>query len=389
MSGRPRLVHLTTTDISLALLLQPQLEAFAEAGYDVIGMSAPGPYLDELTKAGIRHEPITHFTRRMAPQHDALALRELRRAFRRLQPDIVHTHNPKPGVFGRLAARSAHIPAVVNTVHGLYALPSDRAVKRWVVYGLERVAARYSDAELVQNPEDIPVLDRLGIRAPKVRLLGNGIDLTRFDAVAGRETRAAIRAELGVDDDTIVIGAVGRLVAEKGYREMFEAARSLRATTPNVLVLVVGPHDTDKHDAISSGELTEATAAGGVRFLGERRDVERLYAAFDVFIIASWREGFSRSGMEAAAMGLPVIATDVRGCRQVVEHERSGLLIPVRDPAAIAAAIQRLASDANLRSSMGAAGVELARREFDQQRVIDITLATYEDVLGRRPVQAK
>jgi glycosyltransferase involved in cell wall biosynthesis len=383
---RPTLIHLTTTDISLALLLQPQLKAFADAGYDVIGMSAPGPYVDDLARDGIRHEPIKHFTRRMAPQHDALALRELRRAFRRLQPDIVHTHNPKPGVLGRLAARWVRVPAVVNTVHGLYALPSDRAAKRWLVYGLERVAARCSDAELVQNVEDIPVLDHLGIRAPKVRLLGNGIDLSRFDAAAGRARRAGARAELEIDESTIVVGAVGRLVAEKGYRELFAAARALKTTAPNVLMLVVGPDDTDKPDAITSIELSQATAMGGVRFLGEQRDVERLYAAMDVFIIASWREGFSRSGMEAAAMGLPVIATDVRGCRQVVDHERTGLLIPVRDPEAIVEAVQRLAADADLRRRMGDAGADMARREFDQQRVIDITLATYAEVLGGEPV---
>jgi glycosyltransferase involved in cell wall biosynthesis len=367
-------------------LLQPQLKAFVDAGYDVIGMSAPGPYVDELTRDGIRHVPVKHFTRRMAPQHDALALGELRREFRHLQPDIVHTHNPKPGVLGRLAARSARVPAVVNTVHGLYALPSDRALKRWVVYGLERAAARFSDAELVQNVEDLPVLHRLGIRAPKVRLLGNGIDLSRFDATASGADRTAARAELDIDDATIVVGAVGRLVAEKGYRELFAAARRLRETSPNVQLLIIGPTDADKHDAITAEECREAEATAGVRFLGERRDVERLYAAMDVFIIASWREGFSRSGMEAAAMGVPVIATDVRGCRQVVEHERTGLLIPVRDADAIVGAVRRLAENTDLRRTMGEAGVELARREFDQRRVIDITLATYADVLGREPV---
>ena len=382
MRGRPRLVHVTTTDMSLALLLQPQLEAFSRAGYEVIGMSAPGPFVPELETSGIVHEPVAHFTRRMAPHHDALALAELTRAFRRLRPDIVHTHNPKPGVVGRLAARAARVPAVVNTVHGLYALPDDRRSKRWVVYGLERLAATCSDAELVQNPEDLPVLAGLGIRAPKARLLGNGIDLCRFDAARGRSLRADVRAELGIDERTVVVGAVGRLVAEKGYRELFTAARALRDTTPPVLLMVVGPPDLDKHDAISQTELDHASAAG-VRFLGERRDVERIYAAMDIFVIASWREGFSRSGMEAAAMGLPVIATDIRGCRQVVDHDRTGLLIPVRDAGAIAAAVRGLADDPDRRRAMGAAAIDKARDEFDQQRVIDITLATYDDVLRR------
>jgi glycosyltransferase involved in cell wall biosynthesis len=381
MRGRPRLVHLTTTDMSLALLLQPQLEAFSRAGYEVIGMSAPGPFVPELESSGIVHEPIAHLTRRMAPHHDALALAELTRVFRRLRPDIVHTHNPKPGVFGRLAARAARVPAIVNTVHGLYALPQDRRAKRWVVYGLERLAATCSDAELVQNPEDLPVLAGLGIREPKARLLGNGIDLCRFDSARGRSLRADCRAELGIDDRTVVVGAVGRLVAEKGYREVFAAARALRETSP-VLVVVVGPSDLDKHDAISQVELDRA-AGEGVRFLGERRDVERIYAAMDVFVIASWREGFSRSGMEAAAMGLPVIATDIRGCRQVVDHDRTGLLVPVRDAGAIAAAVHQLADAPDRRRAMGTAAIEKARDEFDQQRVIDITLAAYDEVLPR------
>ena len=382
--ARPVLVHLTTTDISHALLLQPQLRAFADAGFDVVAMSAPGPYVAGLERDGIRHVPVRHFTRRMAPHHDALAFVELRRAFRQLRPDIVHTHNPKPGVLGRVAARAARVPGVVNTVHGLYALPSDGAVKRTVVYNLERVAARCSDAELVQNPEDIPVLARLGIHGPKVRLLGNGIDLARFDGRAAGAARADVRRELEIADDTVVVGTVARLVVEKGYRELFTAARALASEMPNVVFLAIGPFDTDKSDAITTAEMDDVARHSNLRFLGERHDVERLYAAMDVFVIPSWREGFSRSGMEAAAMGLPMIASDVRGCRQVVDDDVTGVLVPVRRADALTNAIRRLAADTAARTSMGAAGMEKARREFDQQRVIDITLATYADVQARR-----
>ncbi len=384
MTRRPRLVHLTTTDISLAWLLRPQLEAFDRAGYEVITMSAPGMHADQLGRDGIRHEPVEHFTRRMAPHQDVLSFFELRRAFRRLAPDIVHTHNPKPGVFGRVAARSVKVPGIVNTVHGLYAVPQDRALKRHAVYTLERVAARCSHAELVQNEEDIPVLASLGIRAPKVKLLGNGVDLERFTPARSHATREAARAELGLDAATCVIGVVGRLVAEKGYREIFTAAGDLAASDPHVTILVIGPTDDDKHDAITADERSRAEAHGNVRFLGERRDVERMYAAMDVFALASWREGFSRSGMEAAACGLPIVTTDVRGCRQVVDHDVTGLLVPVRRPDLLTIALRRLANDRAARHSMGEAGAQKARREFDQQRVIDITLATYEEVLHRR-----
>jgi glycosyltransferase involved in cell wall biosynthesis len=379
-----RVVHVTTTDISLALLLGPQLRAFAAAGHEVIGMSAPGEWVGRLAADGIRHVPLRHATRAVAPTHDAQALSELRGLFRTLRPDIVHTHNPKPGVYGRLAARAAHVPVIVNTVHGLYATPEDRWVRRAVVYTLERLAARCSHAELVQNPEDVEVLVRLGIPRPKLHLLGNGVDLARFDpSRVASERRAALRVEVGAGPDDVVCGLVGRLVWEKGYREVFAAAARLRATLPHVRIVVIGPRDLDKRDGISDTDLDRARREG-VTFLGLRHDVDALYAAMDIYVLASHREGFPRSAMEAAAMGVPVVATDIRGCRQVVDDGRTGRLVPVRDVDALVDAIGALAADAGLRRTLGEAARAKARREFDQQYVIDTTLAVYEKLLARQ-----
>jgi glycosyltransferase involved in cell wall biosynthesis len=383
-----RLVHVTTTDMSLALLLGPQLRAFAAAGYDVIGMSAPGEWVGQLEADGIRHVPLRHATRAVALTHDARALGELRGLFRALRPEIVHTHNPKPGVYGRLAARAARVPVIVNTVHGLYATPDDRWARRAVVYTLERLAASCSHAELVQNPEDVEVLARLGIPRSKLHLLGNGIDLARFDpSSVARERTAALRAEMGAGPDDVVCGLVGRLVWEKGYREVFAAAARLRDTAPHLRIVVIGPRDADKPDAIGDADV-ERARRDGVTFLGLRHDVEALYTAMDIYVLASHREGFPRSAMEAAAMGVPVVATRIRGCRQVVDDGRTGRLVPVGDVDALAGAIAALATDAELRRSLGEAAREKARREFDQQRVIDTTLAVYESLLARRALVA-
>jgi glycosyltransferase involved in cell wall biosynthesis len=384
--SRPRLVHVTTTDISLVLLLGPQLAAFGDAGYEVIGVSAPGPYVPRLEELGVQHVPLRNATRSVAPVKDVSALFELRKLFARLRPDIVHTHNPKPGVYGRIGARMAGVPVVVNTVHGLYAQPGDAWARRAVVYGLERVAAKCSAAELVQNVEDLPVLRRLGIPEQKLHLLGNGIDLDHFDARrAAPGSRAALRVEWGVPDEAVVCGVVGRLVWEKGYREVVDAARRLRTEAPNVRIVVVGPRDTAKAEALTEADIAEAESIGNIRFVGERADVDACYAAFDLYALASYREGFPRSAMEAAAMGLPVVATDIRGCRQVVDDGRTGRLVPVRDAAAMAAAIASVASDATARRAMAAAAREKAERDFDQRRCIDITLGTYEALLGRQP----
>lgn len=379
---RPRLVHLTTADISLELLIGPQLSAFIDAGYEVIGVSAPGPFVERVEARGVQHIPLRNATRAMAPHKDLFAIEELRRLFRRLDPAIVHTHNPKPGLYGRIAARAARVPVVVNTVHGLYAMPEDSWKKRAVVYGLERVASTCSDAELVQNPEDITTLRTvLHEPASKITLLGNGVDLERFGPPgAGDPIRARLREELGAGDDTVVVGAVGRLVFEKGYAELFEAWRQVRDEHPDAMLIVVGPHDPDKDDELDA-ESIAAAESSGVQFLGMRDDVEDLYRAMDLYVLASHREGFPRSAMEAAASGLPIVTTDIRGCRQVVVDGDNGLLVPVRSPAGLRAALSELISDQELRSRMSTAAVARAAAEFDQQRCIDTTLSTYARLL--------
>lgn len=380
-----RLLHLTTSDISLALLLGPQLRAFANAGYEVIGASAPGPFVAEMSAAGVRHIPVRNASRAVTPARDFAALVELRAMFRALRPDIVHTHNPKPGIYGRLAARAAGVPVVVNTVHGLYATPEDRWRKRAAVYGLERLAATCSHAELVQNPEDLDTLRRIGVPAGRLRLLGNGIDLARFSPRrTSADQVAALRHDMGARPEQVVCLAVGRLVGEKGFRELFAAAEVLRNSVPDLHIVVVGPDEPEKTDALTTTEMEKARSAGNISFLGLRRDMEAIYQASDIFVLASHREGMPRAAMEAAAMGLPIVATNVRGCRQVVDDGRTGSLVPVREYLALAAAIERLAQDGDLRGRFGSAAREKAITHFDQQRVIDITLDTYAELRQRK-----
>jgi glycosyltransferase involved in cell wall biosynthesis len=385
MSKGPVLVHVTTTDVSLTRLLGPQLRAFKAAGYDVFGISAPGPHVHELEQWGITHLALRHATRSVDPLRDVRALGELISLFRRVRPDIVHTHNPKPGLYGRVAARIAGVPAIVNTVHGLYAVPEDPWLKRATVYSLERVADACAHLELVQNPEDVETLARLGVPRHKLRCLGNGIDLDRFDP--GRvdpKRRERIRFEFGVGPDDVLCGAVGRLVWEKGYRELFEAAAQVREHAPNLRLVVVGSSDAAKADAVREDDLHMARAAG-VIFTGDRTDMDDLYSAMDMFVHASHREGFPRAAMEAAAMGLPVVATNIRGCRQVVTDEETGLLVPVRDAPALARAVLRLAREPQTRARMSRAAREKASAEFDDRRVIKTTLESYSALARRSP----
>ena len=366
-----RVAHLATVDLSLRYLVLPQLRAVVDLGGEAVGISADGPYVKEIESLGIRHIVLPGATRSVDPRADLEAMISLWRILRRERPDVIHTHTPKPGLYGRIIGRLAGVPAVLNTVHGLYATPDDRPAKRTIVYALEALAARFSDAELIQSAEDYELLiERRITRPDRTVLLGNGVDLERFAPVPIEE-RLSVRHALGIADDRIVVGMVGRLVAEKGYNELFEAARDLgdRCT-----VVVIGPHEPDKDDGLDPAVVARAEQEG-VRFLGMRSDVDALYRAMDIFVLPSHREGFPRAAMEAAATGIPVVATDIRGCREVVDPGVNGLLVAVRDAAALAAGINRLSEDAEMRAAMGVAGRAKAERDFDERKVVHTVVA--------------
>lgn len=373
-----KIAHLTTVDMSLRYLLLPQLEAAKESG-ESIGISADGEFVPELESRGIRHIALTSSTRGMNLVADARAIGQLWRVLRRERPDILHTHNPKPGVYGRIAGRLSGVPIVVNTVHGLYATSESSFVKRVIVYTLEWMASRFSDAELIQSPEDFELLWQRGIMPrSKLRLLGNGVDLARFRP--NPTLRERVRQELGLTDEQIAVGLVARLVEEKGVPELIEAAERL---DDRYVVFIVGPKDHDKADAVSE-ELLSRAETDGVRFLGMRQDVERIYQGLDIFVLPSHREGFPRAAMEAAASGLPVIATDIRGCRQVVADGVNGVLFPVRDVGALTEAIARVGGDTEMRSAMSHASVDRARALFDEREIVSRVMGAYADVASSK-----
>ena len=368
-----KIAHLTTVDLSLRHLLLAQIEASLAAGDEVIGISARGPDVPFLEGRGMRFVELAGSTRSMRLRSDLRAAWSLWRILRHERPDVLHTHNPKPGVYGRVVGRLAGVPRVVHTTHGLYADPGDPLLKRVVVYAIEAVASRFSHVELVQNPEDLALMDRWHLASRrKLRLLGNGVDLDRFRPPAP-DVRRAVRRELGLADDDVVVGLVCRLVAEKGVPELVTAVGRLGRP---FRLLLVGPHDPEKADAVPPARLAEARAAGGV-LTGHRDDVERLYAAMDVFCLPSHREGFPRAAMEAAACGLPVVATDIRGGRQVVDPGRTGALVAVRDPAALAEGLRPFV-DAGLRERFGAAARAKALTDFDEAGVVARVLDAYD-----------
>jgi glycosyltransferase involved in cell wall biosynthesis len=370
---RLRVAHLTTVDMSLWLLLAAELRADVEAGFDVIGLSAPGPHVADVERLGVRHVALSSLTRSWDPVRDLAAARELAGALRTLRPDVLHTHNPKTGVLGRVLGRALWVPVVVNTCHGLWAGPDDAWKRRAPVYLAEATAALFSHAELYQNAADRDVLQPV-VRG-RGRVVGNGVDLGHFrHDPAGR---ARVRARWEIADDEVLVGGVGRLVAEKGILEFAAAAE---AVGDRARFVWVGPEDPDKPDAVRD-------IGDRVRLVGVERDMPAVYSALDVFVLPSHREGFSRSAMEAAACGTAMVLSDIRGCREIGQDGRHLLLVPPRDPARLAEALLGLRSDPDFRQRLGEAAHRRAVAQFDQRAVARTSIETYAAVARRRRLE--
>jgi glycosyltransferase involved in cell wall biosynthesis len=371
--ARPlRIAHVTTVDMSLALLLATELDEDRRAGHTVFGISAAGPYVERVEKLGVTFVPIRSFTRSWSLLADVKAFFEIFRTLRKLRLDVVHTHTPKAGVMGRIAGRLARVPVVVNTCHGLWARPEDRLLKRTAVYGAEALAIRFSDYELFQNAEDSKTLRRF-LKKDRWKVVGNGIDLDRFKSDPQGRTR--LRAEWGISDDELVVGIVGRRVREKGLAEFTQAAQRLQGRATFVWV---GP--ADDTDAVASTGHEDSA----IRFVGEYADMPAVYSAFDIFVLPSYREGFSRASMEAAACGKPMVLSDIRGCREIGTNEEHLLLVPPYDGSALARAVERLLEDTDLREKLSTALSARAHACFDQREVAHASLTAYADVSARK-----
>ncbi len=381
MPMSPRVLHITTTDVSLHYLLGGQLEGLSNRGYEVHAASAPGAYREQIEARGATFHPLSSSTRSWAPTADLSAAVELRRLLRDLRPDILHTHNPKPGIYGRIVGGLDRSVKVVNTVHGLYAQPTDPLRRRALVYGVERLAAAFSDHELYQNSEDLGLMRRFRFPADKQSLLGNGIDLERFRPVDTAGDRRELRRRLGLPADALIFGSVGRLVGEKGVRELLEAFSSADLPLSSHLAIVGAP-DGSREDGLASEEIEAAEASPSVTFHGHRENVEEFYRSFDVLVSASYREGFPRSVMEGCASGCAVLATDIRGTRDAVEGLEAAVLVSPRSVEELRSGMERLAASPADLPQLQERALAHARRAFDEQRLAEVIDGVYRSVLG-------
>ena len=370
-----KVCQLCAVDFTLEKFLLPLVDGMRAEGWDVVAVCSEGSAVPRLRERGYRVETVS-IARSMNPFSALRALLGLLRLFRRERFDVLHAHTPVAALIGRLAARMAGIPLVVYTAHGFY-FHEGMAPRQYRLFvALERLAGRWTDLLFTQSAEDARTAVAEGIMpAARVLAIGNGVDAGRFFPAAA-EPSAAVRAALGIAADAYVVGMVGRLVREKGVGEFLAAARILAARYPALCFLLVGERLPSDHAAGVADEFAAARAALGDRLVtpGLRDDIPQMMQAMDLFCLPSWREGMPRTIIEAMMMSRPVVATDIRGSREEVVDGETGLLVPVRSPDELAAAIERFVRDPGWGRRLGAAGRERALRLYDEAAVVAVQL---------------
>ena len=344
------------------------------AGFTVHIATGPGSACQEITELGFVHHllPISRSGRN--PFAELRALWGLYRLMRTIRPDLVHLVTIKPVLYGGLMARLSGMPAMVAAISGLGTVFVDRDQKRsWIRRGVEwlyRLALGHPNAKVIfQNPDDRAALTDMGaVSKDKTALIrGSGVSLAS----------CPMRPE---PEGVPVVTFAARLLEDKGVREFVDAARLLMHQGVKARFWLAGSLDPGNLTSISEDVLMQWSKEGVVEFLGHQSDIPNLFASSNIIVLPSYREGLPKSLIEAAACGRAVVTTNVPGCRDAIEPDSTGLLVPVRDAAALADAIQSLIDDPHRRKQMGAYGRALAEREFAIEKVVDAHLAIYHEL---------
>ncbi len=376
-----KLIRITTVPQSLGKLLQGQL-AYMSAYYDVVGVSSDGEVLDKVAmQEGVRTFAVK-MTRKITPWADLRAVWRLYRFFKREKPLIVHTHTPKAGIVGMLAARLAGVPVRMHTVAGLPLLEAS-GWKRRILDLVESVT--YGCATMIYPNSFVmkAIIEELRYAKPaKLKVLAhgssNGIDLAYFAPEAVTDEQCAnLKQELGIEQGDFTFVFVGRLVGDKGIRELVEAFDAISAERPDVKLLLVGQAEPEL-DPLPECTIQTIARNRAIVAVGYQSDVRPYFAVADALAFPSYREGFPNVVIQAGAMGLPSIVTDINGCNEIIADGVNGLVIPSKDSESLQTAMLRVMDDSVLRTRLQENAREIIASRYDRQTVWNALLGEYK-----------
>ena len=343
-------------------------EELRNQGHEVVLLSAPGDYYQLLQTSGFQWIPFPLSRQGINPFNELLTLWKLIRTYHKVHPDIVHHFTIKPVLYGSLAAHILRIPGIINSITGLGHLFIDTGFLTRVLRALAKVLYRIilpQTRVIFENPEDERTFIKQGLLGSEQShlILGTGVDTERF------------RPSEKNNEIPLVLFS-SRILVTKGLPEYVEAASILKQKGLKARFVVAGTTDPGNPASISTEQIEEWKDKAVVELWGWQNDMPSILAQADIFCLPSYREGIPNALLEACAAGLPIVATDVPGCRDVVTDGVNGLLVPVRSPGALASGLETLIGDRELRRAMGIAAREIAI-QFNTKKVNAETLAVY------------
>ncbi|WP_416665973.1 glycosyltransferase family 4 protein [Egbenema bharatensis] len=375
-----KLLYITTVPETLGFL-RGQVQYMQQRGFKIHALSSSGDFLQEFAAQEQITPHVVEMPRRITPFQDLIAILEIWRCLRQIQPHIVHTNTPKGGLLGTIAAWFAATPVRIYHMRGLPFMTATgwkRRLLRWS----EKISCLLADQVICVSHSLREVAIAEGLCAPeKIKVLlggsSNGVNPTRFDPeTINRSIGLQTRQALNIPADALVVGFVGRIVKDKGITELAGAWKLLREAFPMLHLLLVGPFEAQ--DPLPPEVEKDLVQDDRVHLAGLDWNTPPFYAAMDILTLPTYREGFPNTLLEAAAMQLPVVATRVAGCVDAVEEGVTGLLVPSHSAEALADAMGLYLSHPELRDRHGRAGRARVLRDYCQSAIWD---AVYQEYL--------
>lgn len=366
-------------------LLLPQINYLISHQLSVEIVCSDGEDFEIIKKLGYTIHAI-NIDRKITPISNLKSIYKLTKLMRNNHYDLVHLHSPIASVLGRIAAKLAGIKRIVYTSHGFHFHENMPPRQYWFYHTIEKIMANFTDLILTQSSEDFETAIKTKlIKKEKLRYLGNGIQLEKFQRFQlNPPQQQELRKELKIPEiANPIIGITGRLTEEKGYRELIEALAKLLPQMPNIHLLVIGGQLSSERDSFQidiNNLIQKYQLENHVTFTGFRTDIPQLLGLVNVFTLPSYREGLPRSILEAMAMEIPVIATNIRGCREAVVNEKTGLIIPPKNSEKLAEALIKLLTDQKMSYNFGQAGKERVQQEYDENLVFERLAKFYQEL---------
>ncbi len=382
---RRKILRVVTVPVSFRLLLTGQLEFIQSQGFEVHAVSADGPELAHYRNEGISVFTIP-FTRTFTPFRDLFCLFKLVLYLLRVKPDIVHSHTPKAGLLAMMAAFVCRVPVRMHTVAGL-PLMEAKGVRKKILFMAEWITYFFAH-RVYPNSRGLYqyVNGHFSLFRFKLRMLGNGssngIDVSYFTSSPELEQQAcSLRNQLGISSDQVIFGFIGRLVRDKGISELLSAFRYLSSKYENVILLLVGdleqirePLPVEDVECIRNHEK--------IIFTGFQEDVRPWLLTMDVFVFPSYREGFPNALVQAACMERACVASSIIGCEEIIDHGRTGMLVPAKDASALSQAMEYFYLNPGIRKTHGAKARQDVVTRYSRQLLWDSLLKEYRSFLN-------